>query len=414
MVRTHRSARRSFNTVLMFFGVAALLTVVLSRQVSAATIRVPEDRASISEALVGARAGDIILLAPGTYSSRQSIPVNVTIRGSTPLGSTRVSHGFGEFVSGSGDGFTIESVDFVSSAAHFENSTIAQVGGTVVFRGCRFQGFTENTNDSLFRVSSGCLRLIDCEFVNIGKVAYSSLSGACIRLSGGRLEAERCIFRNTQAAGSGVLNQTSGEAVFTSCVLDGNQGRSGGGVGSAYGGTCEFVNCTFLANQNSSTVPANIMLISGTAQLAVRNSVARNHPHSSLFRVASGSPTIEVANSNIQGGYPGVGNIDVDPLFVDAANGDFRLGAGSPCIDAGDNAAAQFIPGTDFNGRPRFVDIPGVADTGVGPTPVIDMGAFERQPEACTLDTNANGQVEVDDLFDYIDRWFGELGQPCR
>ena len=32
------------------------------------------------------------------------------------------------------------------------------------------------------------------------------------------------------------------------------------------------------------------------------------------------------------------GNIDADPLFADAAGGDYSLLAGSPCIDSGDNA----------------------------------------------------------------------------
>ena len=63
--------------------------------------------------------------------------------------------------------------------------------------------------------------------------------------------------------------------------------------------------------------------------------------------------SIFVSYSNIRGGWEGEGNIDVDPLFVDADNGDYHLKsqAGrydatnqtwviddvtSPCIDAGD------------------------------------------------------------------------------
>lgn len=52
----------------------------------------------------------------------------------------------------------------------------------------------------------------------------------------------------------------------------------------------------------------------------------------------------------------------------------------SPTTDAGDNTA----PGlagitTDLGGNPRFYDVPGIADTGMGPPPVVDMGAYEKQ-----------------------------------
>jgi hypothetical protein len=57
------------------------------------------------------------------------------------------------------------------------------------------------------------------------------------------------------------------------------------------------------------------------------------------------------------------GNINVDPLFVDFANGDLHLQTNSPCINAGLNAVAP--PGTDVEGNARIA----------GGT--VDIGAYE-------------------------------------
>jgi hypothetical protein len=87
--------------------------------------------------------------------------------------------------------------------------------------------------------------------------------------------------------------------------------------------------------------------------------------------------SVSVDHSLVQGGWPGVGNIDADPLFFDPLHGDLRLKLGSPCIDAGDNSAVPTGIVTDRRGFPRFYDDLGTPDSGVGPAPVVDMGAFE-------------------------------------
>lgn len=55
--------------------------------------------------------------------------------------------------------------------------------------------------------------------------------------------------------------------------------------------------------------------------------------------------------SDIQGGYPGEGNINSDPFFVDATNNDYRLKSSSPCIGAG--IMTSDVLTTDINGIPR-------------------------------------------------------------
>lgn len=75
---------------------------------------------------------------------------------------------------------------------------------------------------------------------------------------------------------------------------------------------------------------------------------------------------ISITYSDVRGGWPGVGNIDYVPLFVDVTVDDYHLLSGSPCIDAGDPAYVPAPGETDLDGQPRVIG------------GRIDMGAFEH------------------------------------
>ena len=78
----------------------------------------------------------------------------------------------------------------------------------------------------------------------------------------------------------------------------------------------------------------------GNPSVSISNSIFTEHTE---FECDGGYfMSMGVQYSNIQGGFSGEGNIDVDPLFVDAENGNFSLQSDSPCIDAGN-------PDSDYN-----------------------------------------------------------------
>jgi hypothetical protein len=156
----------------------------------------------------------------------------------------------------------------------------------------------------------------------------------------------------------------------------GFQGSRGGGI-EAYGPTT-ITNSTLTSNDahggsaiyardslvlTNSTVAGNSIFLVGRlnpAAAVVKNSILW---HSGLG--LGNDSSAEVAHSLIEGGWPGTGNIDADPLFVDPMNGDFRLLPGSPAIDAGDNRYVPMDITTDIRGNPRFIN------------GVVDMGAYE-------------------------------------
>ena len=113
------------------------------------------------------------------------------------------------------------------------------------------------------------------------------------------------------------------------------------------------------------------------------NSILWGDSTGEIFLGFSGG--VAVNYSDIQAdGFFGAGNIDANPLFLNAAAGDLRLGPGSPAVDAGQNAAVPGGVTSDVLGLPRFFDDPAVADTGAGSAPIVDMGAHERIPISVT------------------------------
>jgi hypothetical protein len=184
-------------------------------------------------------------------------------------------------------------------------------------------------------------------------------------------------------------------ATITNCVFVSNSGQSGGGMFNQES-TPTVINCTFSGN-NADT--GGGIRNTSDAHTAITNCIVWGN--SSGISNYNSSPVVN--QTIVQGGHLGTGNLDVDPLFADVANGDLRPLPCSPAIDAGDNAANTRPE--DFAGGTRIVGSLGTA--------TIDIGAYEMQGDL----TGQNTWMGSGDglLWSDGDNWSdGFVPQPCR
>lgn len=169
----------------------------------------------------------------------------------------------------------------------------------------------------------------------------------------------------------------SNSASLTNCIFKGNSGGWGGGMSAgAYSKGLTLTNCSF--SKNAAAVSGGGIFVN-LASATLSNCVLWDNYNQ---QIGQESGAISLTYSCVQGGWPGVGNIDANPIFVSVAAGDLRLGPGSPCFDAGNNAAVPSGLLTDMAGFARFFDDPNVADCQwfpgtCGTAPIVDMGAYE-------------------------------------
>jgi len=178
--------------------------------------------------------------------------------------------------------------------------------------------------------------------------------GASVSISSAALTS-RCVLEGFTITGGKPGISIFGSPTIVNNVVAGN----GGGIQVSLISSPSLMNNSICAN--TAGAGGGISLGGLYSQVTVTNCILwRNQVQAGPEISVSSGGTATVTYSNVTGGWPGTGNLDVDPRFIDSVNHDFHLMAHSALIGKGASAAPG-QPLTDFEGdpRPRFgsVDI---------------------------------------------------------
>jgi Right handed beta helix region len=282
------------------------------------------------------------------------------------------------------DGFVVSSGAAAAAGANNDRGAGILCLGAVspTIRNCRFVGNRCTFGGAAGYVNNGgAPSFTDCSFEDGDG---NNFGGAFDIAGGGAVLFERCFFRGNTADRGGALEifSTTG-AVVNNCVFQDNVATGTGGGGGLWigsGGNARVRNCTIMDNESTTNAVAGLR-IQNAANASVANCILWGNTGPAGAQGADNqvNAAANVTFSIVQGGFLGTGNLDQDPNLSDLGGGVLKPTPSSPGTDAGSNAEAQ--PGTtlDFAQQPRFEDDLAQPDVGVGPAPIVDIGALELQ-----------------------------------
>lgn len=134
-------------------------------------------------------------------------------------------------------------------------------------------------------------------------------------------------------AGGGISCRHSSPKINNNEISKNVSAQVAGGIALGYYSHPTITNCTIYQNSAGSTGGGIFIGNYATDPIVVLNTIIWQNLPEQIFVGAAN--WMDVTYSNIQRGWPGEGNIDANPLFMDPDNDNYRLSDDSPCIGTG-------------------------------------------------------------------------------
>jgi len=220
-----------------------------------------------------------------------------------------------------------------------------------------------------------------CRIEYSKNVEENGIGGAISCFDFSNLKIENCIFQNNLADYGGAIGlEFNSNPILAGNLFTDNYALLGGSPFYCTYSYPKIINNTIAENQilNEDIFFSTGVIHTFQAKPQLYNNIIWNNSDNFF----EDSPLLfckpfYVEFNDIEFGFDGAGNIDLDPEFVDQTEGDYSLQSNSPCIDAGLNELPLNNELTEFDllGNPRIIGNQ------------VDMGAIEWQ------DTSTSNQL---------------------
>ncbi len=232
-------------------------------------------------------------------------------------------------------------------------------------------------------VATGYGGAIHCDALSSPVIQNNTITGCSGNMAGGifvyrysnpTITGNTIISNLTDKGGSGITIAAESTPIVSNNViaLNGyNAGRFGVGAGIFIQQNEEMpsprITNNVIYKNGAAGSEGEAIFVDGSAPVISNNIIAHNG--SGLYlpdgaAITSNNCLFENAGYNYSGQFPGVGDIEADPKFVNAAAGDFHLATDSQCIDRGNDSVVREGE-LDKDGSPRVYGAH------------VDIGAYE-------------------------------------
>ena len=261
--------------------------------------------------------------------------------------------------------------------------------------------------------------ITDCTIESNGWSSFINLGGgiSCWEYSSPTIT--NCAIRyNYAGKGGGIACQSSSPEI-NYCAITGNTVYAGGGGIDCWDSSLlTIVNCTI--TRNTAPNGGGIFCYDCDPYTLIKHTILWNDDPDEIYLYSGVPPVLAVTYSDIEGGWPGIGNIDCDPLFCYPDTDNYYLAENSCCVGAGQGGVDIGAFGVRCDAIYTCGDANG--DLSVDIADVIYLINYlfiegplpECEPITACADVNLDGEVDIADVMYLINYLFISGPEPCN